>query len=144
MNKFIDIVATGLLAIGLAAAILVPIGLCLFVALAILSRWYSRAYGADRKRERGHELPTRIRWINWLYALLCSYYWAACPRCGRMYGGHETGGIEGGHCTCDNCPEARGWFPYGQDTSRFHDGKDWVGPPVRAAYFDLNKKEEGG
>ncbi len=137
MTQFINIIA-----IGLVAGVVMSFGLlCLYVVLAIPARWYSTNMGEHRKREKGHELPTRVRRVNWLYALLCGYYWAPCPRCARMYGGHETGGSMGGLCTCDRCQQDSGWFPYGQDTSRYYDGKNWVGEPTKAAYFDLNKNQ---
>ena len=48
-----------------------------------------------------------FRWMNWLYAQLFSYYWAPCPICGRMYGGHESaqvGLMSGaiGRCICND------------------------------------------
>jgi len=123
------------------AILILPFGLlCLYIALAIPARWYSENIGERRKHEKGHELPTRIRSINWLYALLCGYYWAECPRCARMYGGHEVGGSMGNRCTCDECQQSSGWFPYGQNTSRYYDGKNWVGEPVEVAYFKLNDR----
>lgn len=29
------------------------------------------------------------RWIAKLYADIMGYFWIPCPRCGRMFGGHE-------------------------------------------------------
>jgi hypothetical protein len=128
-----------LIGLCVLALLIAPFALFgLYIVLAVPARWYSNILGKDRKSKKGHHLPTRIRWVNWLYALLCSYFWLPCPRCGRMFGGHEGGGSMGGRRTCDLCPKDSGWFPYGQDTSRYHDGKQWVGDPVKAAYFDLN------
>ena len=31
------------------------------------------------------------RYFNMIYAKLFGYFWIACPRCGRMFGGHECG-----------------------------------------------------
>lgn len=31
------------------------------------------------------------RWLNRLYAAVMGYFWLPCPRCGRMFGGHECG-----------------------------------------------------
>lgn len=36
------------------------------------------------------------RWWHRLYARLAGYFWLPCPVCGRMFGGHEIGGIIGG------------------------------------------------
>jgi hypothetical protein len=44
---------------------------------------------ARRAAVRLDPLVRRFRWLNWLYANLLGYYWAACPICGQMYGGHE-------------------------------------------------------
>lgn len=32
------------------------------------------------------------RWCHRLFAFVRGYYWKPCPRCGRMYGGHEAQG----------------------------------------------------
>jgi hypothetical protein len=40
-------------------------------------------------------IPERWRWANHLYAFLLGYFWAACPLCGRMSGGHEWRDIDG-------------------------------------------------
>jgi hypothetical protein len=46
------------------------------------------------------------RFINWLYALVGSYFWLPCPICRENFGGHETGrwGITNwteGKCVCN-------------------------------------------
>lgn len=33
----------------------------------------------------------RLRWLSWLYALTCNYFWLPCPVCGGRFGGHEMG-----------------------------------------------------
>ena len=32
------------------------------------------------------------RWMHRLYAFAFGYFWMSCPKCGRMFGGHEEGG----------------------------------------------------
>ena len=32
-----------------------------------------------------------MRWFNKIYAKLFGYFWLPCPRCDRMFGGHEAG-----------------------------------------------------
>ena len=32
------------------------------------------------------------RWLHHIRARLTGYFWMPCPNCGRMFGGHETGG----------------------------------------------------
>lgn len=122
--------------LGLLAAL--PILFLLFVLFASLVRFYDKRYGERRKGERGHPLFTTWRPLNWLYAFLCGFYWADCPRCGKSYGGHESGGTQGGRSTCFRCPGEVGWFPYGQTTSRYWNGTGWEGDPVERPYFDLN------
>jgi len=29
------------------------------------------------------------RWVHWVYAWAFRYFWASCPLCGKMFGGHE-------------------------------------------------------
>lgn len=33
-----------------------------------------------------------FRKLNELYAKVAGYFWMPCPLCGKMFGGHETGG----------------------------------------------------
>lgn len=47
------------------------------------------------------------RWLHRLYAWARGYFWIPCPKCGRMFGGHEA--REGhttyaGKTTCPDCP----------------------------------------
>lgn len=60
-------------------------------------------------------LPRRL---HHCYAFLAGYFWTNCPRCGRMFGGHEEhGGTDwGGEGTpnvglvcCPQCPGDRTW-----------------------------------
>jgi hypothetical protein len=53
------------------------------------------------------------RFLHRAYAWLWGYFWLPCPACGRMFGGHETGGhmnlpVSGsiglGWATCRKCP----------------------------------------
>ena len=37
----------------------------------------------------------RNRKLNQAYAKLNGYFWAPCPHCGKMYGGHEWKGVNG-------------------------------------------------
>ncbi len=32
----------------------------------------------------------RPRWVQRVWARVFGYFWAPCPECGQMYGGHET------------------------------------------------------
>ena len=32
------------------------------------------------------------RWMHRLWAAIAGYFWLPCPRCGRMFGGHERHG----------------------------------------------------
>lgn len=32
------------------------------------------------------------RWVHRIWAFVRGYYWLPCPRCGRMFGGHEGRG----------------------------------------------------
>lgn len=44
------------------------------------------------------------RWLHHAYARAMGYFWLPCPRCGRMYGGHEA---DPNYFTADNmcvCP----------------------------------------
>ncbi len=34
-------------------------------------------------------MPYRPRWLNHIYAVVTGYFWAPCPLCGEMFGGHE-------------------------------------------------------
>jgi len=35
-------------------------------------------------------LPEKVdRWVHEKYAKTMGYFWLPCPRCGRMFGGHE-------------------------------------------------------
>ena len=49
------------------------------------------------------------RLYNRIYAFLNSYYWAPCPLCGKMYGGHEAAEMglmrswHSGISVCHNC-----------------------------------------
>ena len=49
------------------------------------------------------------RWIHRLYAWVFGYFWLPCPRCGRLFGGHEPSGGRVatspwmGDRTCRNC-----------------------------------------
>ena len=60
------------------------------------------------KRPRQSLLP---RFMHQFYAFLFSYFWIACPCCGRMFGGHEIGhrsipdphDIGLGHTCCKWC-----------------------------------------
>jgi hypothetical protein len=66
-------------------------------------------------------LPEKLeRWVHEKYARTMGYFWLPCPRCGRMFGGHEEprGSFyeeaewekceKGVGCsssmTCSNCP----------------------------------------
>jgi hypothetical protein len=40
-------------------------------------------------------IPERFRWAHRLYADLTGFFWAPCPLCGRMSGGHEWRDIDG-------------------------------------------------
>ena len=40
-------------------------------------------------------IPERWRWAHRLYANAFGYFWAPCPLCGRDFGGHEWGDIDG-------------------------------------------------
>lgn len=63
--------------------------------------------------------PTRPRWLNRWWAWLGGYFWIPCPRCGRMFGGHEWAGTDWeapghdghapmyGSATCHYCPGER-------------------------------------
>lgn len=33
----------------------------------------------------------RFRFFNRIYAFIFCYFWASCPKCGKMFGGHESG-----------------------------------------------------
>lgn len=33
-----------------------------------------------------------FRWMHRAYAFALGYFWLPCPRCGRMFGGHEKHG----------------------------------------------------
>jgi hypothetical protein len=35
----------------------------------------------------------RFSTFEWFHARLFGYFWKPCPRCGRMFGGHEIGGF---------------------------------------------------
>ncbi len=55
------------------------------------------------------------RVIAWLRAFIGGYFWIACPRCGRNFGGHEEGGgvvYAGNHAAicCPRCPGASGFY----------------------------------
>ena len=50
------------------------------------------------------------RWFHQLYAWLGGYFWLPCPRCGRMFGGHEPKGgdklVDGRlMMACSRCPQ---------------------------------------
>lgn len=63
------------------------------------------------------------RIIHQAYAAVVGYFWIPCPRCGRMFGGHEQHGGTNyydafdsprgryGAICCKDCPEDRfvGW-----------------------------------
>ena len=62
--------------------------------------------------------PLRFRRLNRAWAWFRGYFWLPCPRCGKMFGGHEIGtGRLVRHsgrisCTCPECPliyEAGDW-----------------------------------
>lgn len=69
------------------------------------------------------------RFLHKLYAHTANYFWLPCPRCGQMFGGHESAGtdwiLDGkGRMTCSDCPGDRtlidgewreGYFTTGQD-----------------------------
>ena len=47
------------------------------------------------------------RFSHRIYAALHGYFWAPCPHCGRMFGGHEAGETQwtspfGGRTTCNH------------------------------------------
>jgi len=44
--------------------------------------------------ERMSRLP---RWCHHLRAFLTGHFWAPCPLCGRMFGGHEWRDISGNY-----------------------------------------------
>lgn len=31
-----------------------------------------------------------MKWIHFIYAHLFGYFWLPCPKCGRMFGGHQA------------------------------------------------------
>lgn len=33
----------------------------------------------------------RFRFFNKVYAVIFGYFWTTCPKCGKMFGGHECG-----------------------------------------------------
>ena len=33
----------------------------------------------------------RFRFFNEIYAKIFHYFWIPCPKCGKMFGGHEAG-----------------------------------------------------
>ena len=76
------------------------------------------------------------------------YFWAKCPRCGRWFGGHESGGSNGCRTTCWRCHGSIGWYtvgPGGAMRSRYYDGAKWAGDEVVGpAYFELNDSETKG
>ena len=51
------------------------------------------------------------RWAHRAYATAFGYFWRHCPRCDRMFGGHEPGGgadwyaLNFARMTCPRCPE---------------------------------------
>jgi hypothetical protein len=53
-----------------------------------------------------------MRFPHRIYAFLAGYFWLPCPKCGRMFGGHETqpfAAIEvngRGWCVCPQCAPA--------------------------------------
>jgi hypothetical protein len=62
-------------------------------------------------------LPGKVeRWVHEKYATSMGYFWLPCPRCGRMFGGHEKPGGElyeeaeyegrrgSSAMTCSECP----------------------------------------
>ncbi len=58
----------------------------------------------------------RFRLLNKLYANMFGYFWAACPICKTMFGGHEYAGTlwsdyENGKLTCFGCPGDHGETP---------------------------------
>lgn len=70
-----------------------------------LGRWIRP--GSRKSREPKPTLK-RPRWLQWLKALACGYFWMPCPICGRMFGGHEEHGSwdtwpGGGLVTCIEC-----------------------------------------
>lgn len=65
-------------------------------------------------------MMTIFRPLNRAFAFLAGYFWLPCPKCGQMFGGHETQGMgatvrvveaDGEHCymVCPDCdtPELR-------------------------------------
>ena len=69
-----------------------------------------------------------MRWYHRIRAFATGHFWMPCPNCGRMFGGHETGGgtqwtgtpfLPGvGFVCCPHCPEdrylGRNWAPSGE------------------------------
>lgn len=31
-----------------------------------------------------------MRFVHFVYAMLFGYFWLPCPKCGRMFGGHQA------------------------------------------------------
>lgn len=36
-------------------------------------------------------MKLRFRFFNKIYAHMFGYFWLSCPKCGKMFGGHEAG-----------------------------------------------------
>lgn len=54
------------------------------------------------------DLRFKPRWLAYLRALFCGYFWMQCPLCGKNFGGFESEGSlytgnGGGVCVCNNC-----------------------------------------
>lgn len=47
-----------------------------------------------------------MRLLHRIWAFVGGYFWLPCPRCGRMFGGHEVGGRLGSRLTCSACRPA--------------------------------------
>lgn len=97
-------------------------------------------------RHRTERHPFHATWLGRIWNFFrCFmhvpfYFWTRCPRCNRWFGGleDECGGYKGNEMTCWRCPGEVGWFPYGDTSSRYWNGKDWEGEPVERAYYTLN------
>ena len=51
----------------------------------------------------------RFRFFNRIYAGILNYFWLPCPKCGKMFGGHEAGNNKvmttpyNGYICCKEC-----------------------------------------
>ena len=63
----------------------------------------------DTLKASASKTMTMPRWVHRFRAWLGGYFWTPCPRCGRMFGGHErpSGRLmindSEGFITCSHC-----------------------------------------